>query len=58
MRTTPSLEHLLQDVRIAVRRAWKTPGFTVAAIATLALGLGLTSAILTLAYALLLRPFP
>jgi len=58
MRTTPSPEHLLQDVRIAVRRTWKTPGFTVAAIATLALGLGLTSAILSLAYALFLRPLP
>jgi len=33
----PALEHLLQDVRIAVRRMWKTPGFTAAAIATLAL---------------------
>ena len=58
MRTTPALEHLLQDVRIAVRRTRKTPGFTVAAIATLALGLGLTSAILSLAYALFLRPLP
>ena len=58
MRTTPLLEHLQQDVRIAVRRMWKTPGFTVAAIATLALGLGLTSAILSLAYALFLRPLP
>ena len=30
----PALEHLLQDVRIALRRMWKTPGFTAAAIAT------------------------
>jgi hypothetical protein len=48
----PALEHLLQDVRIALRRMAKTPGFTVAAIATLALGLGLTSAVMSLAYAL------
>jgi predicted permease len=54
----PSLEHLLQDVRIAFRRIWKTPGFTTAAIATLALGLGVTSAVMSLAYALFLRPLP
>jgi predicted permease len=52
----PAVEHLLQDMRIALRRMWQTPGFTAAAIATLALGLGLTSAVMTLAYALFLRP--
>jgi predicted permease len=54
----PSLEHLLQDVRIALRRMWKTPVFTAAAIATLALGLGLTTAVMSLAYALFVRPLP
>jgi predicted permease len=54
----PALEHLLQDVRIALRRMWNTPGFTAAAITTLALGLGLTSAVMSLAYALFLRPLP
>jgi predicted permease len=54
----PLVEHLLQDVRIALRRMWKTPGFTAAAIVTLALGLGLTSAVMSLAYALFLRPLP
>jgi putative ABC transport system permease protein len=58
MRMTRALEHLLNDVRIALRRIGQTPGFTVAAIATLALGLGLTSAIMSLAYALFLRPLP
>jgi predicted permease len=56
--SVPALEHLLQDVRIALRRMWKTPAFTAAAIATLALGLGLTSAVMSLAYALFLRPLP
>ena len=55
---TPPLEHLLQDVRVALRRMLKTPGFTAAAIGTLALGLGLTSAVMSLAYALFLRPLP
>ena len=54
----PVLEHLLQDIRVALRRMRKTPGFTVAAIATLALGLGLTSAVMSLAYALFMRPLP
>src|SRR5262245_57458111 len=57
-RRLPSLEHLLQDVRVALRRMKQAPGFTVAAIATLALGLGLTSAVMTLAYTLFLRPLP
>jgi hypothetical protein len=54
----PPLEHLLQDVRVASRRMWKTPAFTGAAVATLALGLGLTSAVMSLAYGLFLRPLP
>jgi predicted permease len=54
----PVVEHLLQDVRIAFRRMRAAPGFTVAAVATLALGFGLTSAILSLAYALFFRPLP
>jgi predicted permease len=54
----PSVESFLQDARLAIRRMRKTPGFTTAAIATLALGLGLNSAVLSLAYALFLRPLP
>ncbi len=52
----PWVEHLLQDVRLTLRRMRKTPGFTAAAIATLALGLGLTSAVLSLAQAVFLKP--
>jgi putative ABC transport system permease protein len=47
-----------QDLRYAIRGMWRTPGFTAAAIATLALGLGLNSAVLSLAYALFLKPLP
>lgn len=49
MNMTRALEHLLQDVPVALRTIRQTPGFTVAAIATLALGLGLTSAVMSLA---------
>src|SRR6185436_9903154 len=54
----PFLEHLLQDVRIAIRRMKQAPAFTAAAIAVLALGLGLNSAVSSLAYALFLKPLP
>ena len=52
------VEHLLQDTRVALRRMKQAPAFTAAAIATLALGLGLNSAVLSLAYALFLKPLP
>jgi putative ABC transport system permease protein len=47
-----------QDLRYAIRRMRATPGFTVAAIATLALGLGVNSAVLSMAEAIFLRPLP
>jgi predicted permease len=54
----PFLEYLLQDARIAMRRMRQAPAFSAAAIGILALGLGLISAVLSLAYALFLRPLP
>jgi hypothetical protein len=47
-----------QDVRYAIRLMRRAPGFTAAAIAMLALGLGLNSAVSSLAYALFVRPLP
>ena len=47
-----------QDLRYAMRRIQRTPGFTAAAVATLALGLGINSAVWSLAYALFLKPLP
>jgi predicted permease len=54
----PAIEHLLQDARLALRRMRKTPGFAVAAIATLALGIGATTAIFSIFNTLVLRPLP
>jgi putative ABC transport system permease protein len=49
---------LLNDVRLALRMFLKRPGFTVPVIVTLALGIGANTAVFTVVYNLLLKPFP
>lgn len=54
----PRLEALARDVSLAARRLRRAPGFTLAAIVTLALGIGANAALFALVDTVVLRPLP
>src|SRR5688572_33267041 len=52
------MQTFMADVRYAVRSLQRTPSFTLAGVAVLALGIGANTAIFSILNAVLLRPLP
>jgi predicted permease len=54
----PALEAVLYDLKLALRRMGKSPGFSAAVILTLAIGIGANTAVFSVLNSVVLRPLP
>jgi predicted permease len=52
------MQTLLQDFRFALRQLVKSPGFAITAVISLMLGIGATTAVFSVVYAILMNPYP
>lgn len=54
----PTVESIWTDVKFSLRQLVKSPGFTASALLTLGLGIGATTAVFSIVYAVLFHPLP
>ncbi len=52
------MKTVFQDIRFGVRQLIKMPGFSLTAVVSLALGIGATTAVFSVVYAILMDPYP
>ena len=52
------MKKVIQDLRYAFRQLVKMPGFTLTAVISLALGIGATTAVFSVVYAIIMDPYP
>src|SRR5215510_12619725 len=53
-----AIHSVLQDFRYSARQFIKSPGFTLTAVISMALGIGAATAVFSVIYAVLMNPYP